>query len=187
MIIASIRRGYGNLARFSGRDTRAQFWPFVLIHLGAVMAGMMILFAVMIPPILRGMRDAAAARANGVAIAADGAGTSPIGTSPLSAMLPFVLAMGAVFIVLIAAACVRRLHDTGRPGWIAAIPALLFAASGLMMGRVFTQPMETGEIDTGYFMATWLVTMIYNISVLALAALLCMKSEAGTNRFDQPE
>ncbi|MGO4167187.1 DUF805 domain-containing protein [Novosphingobium sp. YAF33] len=108
------------LAKFSGRETRAAFWPWAAVVVGLVLLGGV---AAMTPQVLASMakmRKFALEHPDQATITS-GPGHYEIsieGHHPelMPDMGPFVLALEgtmAVLIVLIAAAAVRRLHDRG--------------------------------------------------------------------------
>jgi len=107
--------------------------------------------------------------------------------------------LGAVFwpirgvvagaVVLLAAAVTRRLHDTGRAGWWAALPLVLLAAATATFPSVMEQMMTQAEnAPMGLFYLTFGLGMLYNLSLLVLIVFLCLKGTVGPNRYGpQPD
>lgn len=190
MITASLRHCYANLLTFTGRDTRAQFWPFALLHLAIAAAGMA---GLMVPMVLGAIAKAeafAAANPDKVIVTQTATSRSITFKEPVPGLVPDldgmimpVLISGVVFIALHAAAVVRRLHDTGRGGWIGLIPSVLFVIAGALMQQVFAQFGESGAPDLGPFFIAWLAALAYNVSVIVLVILLVQPGKAAGNRY----
>ena len=133
-MLGAIRHNLGNLTNFSGRDGRSTFWFYVLfIVIVQFVAGLLISL-----PMMGGVaRDAFDAVRQGASEAelqkqmfATMSGTMRT-TMILSMAVVLICALGLV------AAFVRRLHDSNRSGWIAAIPFLLvLAAQSISMANM---------------------------------------------------
>ena len=162
----SIVRGFANLLRFSGRDTRAEFWPYAGAALALYMVvGMAVSLPIMLPLFLAfGRADIAATQAT------------------VSRFFIASFSMGAVLIALLAAAVARRLHDSGRTAaWgLAPMPFLVF--SGVMFVRLFSQ-FVTGAPDLRIFFAILASNLLYLASIAWLGVLLMRGSSPGRNRF----
>ncbi|MGH6745963.1 uncharacterized protein DUF805 [Novosphingobium sp. PhB57] len=174
------------LAKFSGRETRAAFWPWAAVVVGLVLLGGV---AAMTPQVLASMakmRKFALEHPDQATITS-GPGHYEIsieGHHPelMPDMGPFVLALEgtmAVLIVLIAAAAVRRLHDTGRSGaWaLLPLPFLFFGFS--RMPVLFADPV----FDTRLFGLLFLNNLCYLAALGALILLLARSGKPGENRF----
>ena len=162
MIMNSLRHGYSNLARSAGRDSLSQFWPFALAHVGALIAISFVPFAF-------------------IAMA-----SPETHQAAVAGYFWTMVGGGIALIALFASAVCRRLHDTGRPGWLGLIPAVLFIASSIPMSRVFDRTALGSEPDTTYFIVVWLGTMAYNLMLIILIVLLCQRSQPAPNRYGQP-
>lgn len=156
----SIARGLRSLTRFSGRDTRAEFWPFAGCALAVAYATM----AAFVVPTMNAFFDE--------------------GTLSLEM---FMLGMGlgiAVAVGLLAAAVTRRLHDRGRAGWWGALPLPFLAFGGFAFSKVlsgFAAPDDPA-------LAPWFLPLFFNnmLYLGALATLVVMLARAGggdANRF----
>ena len=161
MNLASLRHHYSNLTRFSGRDRPGQFWPSALLHMGVLFAGWAGLVAWSMATLEAGVR------------------LMPI-------LVTVIIAGGFVLTLLFASAVTRRLHDVGLSGRWAMIPAVLYIASGALMLGFFTAGHNETAGFSPFFLAGWLVTMLYNITVLALIIVLCLPSQRKENRFGPP-
>lgn len=121
-MLNSIRYNLSKLTDFSGRDARQTFWYYILF---LVVVNFVIGLLVSIPMMLSMFNEIFAAIGSGTgepdpdAIAA-GMADSMSGYIPIQVVLSAVI--GIAMIGLMLAAFVRRLHDAGFSGWIAAIP-----------------------------------------------------------------
>lgn len=190
MITASLRHCYANLLTFTGRDTRAQFWPFALVNLAIAIAAMA---GLIVPVVLGAISKAeafAAANPDKVIVTQTATSRSITFKEPVPGLMPDfdgmitpVLIGGVVFIALHAAAVVRRLHDTERGGWIGLIPAVLFVVAGALMRQVFAQFGESGAPDLGPFFIAWQAALAYNVSLIMLVILLVLPTKVTGNRY----
>lgn len=124
-MFASIKHCLSNLTTFKGRDGRATFWFYVLL---LVVAQYVLGFLIALPMMGGVAQDALNAAREGVS---EVELQKQMLTRMSGMMRTSMLASGAlalIFAFLLLAAFVRRLHDSNRPGWIAAIPFLLVLA-----------------------------------------------------------
>lgn len=177
MILRSVRRGLTNVLRFSGHDTREQFWPYCLL-----------IFALMVLVIMAVMIRTSAglwyfvAKTVFQSFPQDGEVTlSPSDQEELNfrfdetfATMPetsvtMLLAMSVVT-VLLAAAVVRRLRDAGKSGYWAILPLPFFAISAIMIPDTFESVTGSGsEVDLP-------IPIFYLIPLLSLNNLLYLSS-----------
>ena len=116
--IQSIRRGFASIFRFSGRDTRAEFWPYaIFLYFAATVAT----WLVMMPEMMRMVQTMFQRAAERAAVESEP--TPEEIDAMVRDMMPNFefLMMGSmvvhtVAILLLAAAVVRRLHDRDLPG-----------------------------------------------------------------------
>ncbi len=190
-LLASLRHGFGNLANFKGRDTRAQFWPFALLQIAALLVLWAPFFLSEFVAAMERMQAFAKANPDKATIIDEPGRYSitindPVpGIGPdLEAMLWPLAVLVPVFIALIAAATVRRLHDIGWPGWVGLVPAILFFASGWLMFDVFTSLNEgAGQPDSGTFLTAFALTFAYNISLIGLLIACLWPTRPQNNRY----
>ncbi len=175
------------------------FWPWV----GCVMATQMIVSMIVMVPIMTGILR----RTNAFAVqhpdrvrimSAPGQYHMQIdGPVPpdlfLRDMSWFVGGTGVavvVAIVMLAAAVVRRLHDSGRAGWWGVLP-LPFLLIGLVaMFRVFEMIRAVGELAFAPPFPQFAMLFANNVLYLGLLALLvvqlCRPGDPDANRFGPP-
>jgi uncharacterized membrane protein YhaH (DUF805 family) len=193
MLLTSLQHGYSNLANFKGRDSRALFWPFAGMHIAAVFAILMPLFVAEMNASLDRIRVFAEANPTKVTYTSGPNGFSinvhehVPGLGPdLGALLIPAFVLVAIFVVLSAAAVTRRLHDTGWPGWVGAIPAVLFFLAGYNMIEFAGQLDDAEAIGGGGFLTVFVLNFAYNISLIVLIILLCLPTKPEANRYGEP-
>jgi uncharacterized membrane protein YhaH (DUF805 family) len=164
----AIMRGFANVFRFRGRDTRSEFWPYA----GAAFALYMVVgWAVTIPMSLSLLDH-------------------PITSTDFEASqeMRFLWACFLVIIflkMLLAAAVARRLHDSGRTAFWGLLPLPFGAYCGMMFLRFFSQ-IETGgpgEPGLWLFLALLVGNLLYFVSMIWLIVLLALRGTPGPSRF----
>ena len=178
----SIGGGFAGLLRFRGRDSRARFWPYAIFvfALGQVVAS-----AAMTPAIIQIQLQAF-----------ERAGRAPAQADPFEAMAdmaPFLSGtmrlgalIGAVTVVLLAAAVVRRLHDCDRTGKWGLLPLPFLAAAATLAYRGLDGFTAPGRPDFGAFAGLFLSNMVYLAALGWLVYLMVGEGTAGPNRFGPP-
>ncbi len=158
MFLNSITHNLAGLLRFSGRDTRGQFWPYAITVFILTFAGYM---SIIMPKIMAAM----------VGIMRDGRATFP----DFSGLLWWTVVITVVMVVLLAAAVTRRLRDRGKPiGW-ALLPLVLAIVLLPLVGDPLTMAQRPGWV----FFATFVLNLGYQASVIYLIILL-----AGAGRME---
>lgn len=125
-MLGAIKHNLSNLTNFEGRDARQTFWFYVLFLVIVQYA----IGVVITAPMMGGMmQDAFRGASEGVS---EGELHRQMmrtmsGSLRNSIIASIVVSLLAAFCLL--ASFVRRLHDSGRPGWIAAVAFVLVVAS----------------------------------------------------------
>jgi uncharacterized membrane protein YhaH (DUF805 family) len=188
-MIAETKYCLANLTNFEGRDSRPTFWWYVL----AIMLVQMVLGIVITVPMMGGMVtsmvDAAQQGMDPEAAQAMAMGRM------LSSMQDWVIygsVLSAISIALFAAAFVRRLHDSGKPGWIVWVPiattvisqGLGFLYMGDAMAAMQTA-MSSGDLETmaGVQRDMQLYSSIGYLGYLVVILFGVMDSTPGPNRY----
>jgi uncharacterized membrane protein YhaH (DUF805 family) len=123
-MIAAIRYNLAHLADFSGRERGRTFWLYFLAVVILNVAVSFVLSMVVTADMMTGaVKAAAQGEAAMRAMMAERMGPF------LSTIVWTSIVLSLVNVVLLGAACVRRLHDAGLSGWIALVPLLLLAWS----------------------------------------------------------
>jgi len=161
-----ITRGFANVARFNGRDTRGEFWPYC----GAAVALYLVVGWALLIPIMLPVFNASPPAA--------GAFQDTIGHFLLVSVLMF-----GVLVALLAGAVARRLHDSGLSAFLGLVPLPFVAYSGTMFFRFSSQFGSSTPIDTRLFFSVFFSNLVYMICVVTLVVLLARRSSPTANRY----
>ncbi|MFC0683630.1 DUF805 domain-containing protein [Novosphingobium clariflavum] len=177
------------LAKFSGREGRAKFWPWAGVVVGLVCIGS---FAAIGPMMVRSMAKMQqyAREHPEQATVTSGPGHYEIsiqGHHPelmpdFSAVTGAMEIVMAVAIVLLAAAVTRRLHDTGKAGTWGLLPLPFLVIGFTQMPRIFAAP----EPDMRLFGLLFLNNLFYLGALGVLILLLAGAGSKGDNRYGPP-
>lgn len=187
--MASIRFHLANLFRFSGREGVASFWIFAGCVIGLAFAAMMAVMVPMMTSTFARMQAFAEAHPDQATVH-QGPGSYSItieGHHPelmpdFGAFTGAFAVIVAVFIVLLAAAVVRRLHDRGKSGAWGLLPLPFLAAGFILMPRLFS----SAEPDMGLFGYLFLNNMIYLGLLVFLIIRLAKPGDRESNRYGEP-
>ena len=121
-MLAAIKYNLTHLAVFEGRDARSTFWFYVLF---LVLAHFAVSFAISLP-------FAGSMMGTAITAAREGASDAEVrqrmmaqmGTMMRSSMWMSVV-LSLVTMALVAASFTRRLHDSGKPGWLTAVAIVI--------------------------------------------------------------
>src|SRR4051794_27731791 len=177
MILESIRYNLANLFRLSGRETRAQFWPYAI---AVFLLGGAVDVLLIIPAMMEMMeRIQAFVLAHPEGLPPPVPGQNPL---PPELMPNFAGMMGPMAVVQVAtillwlSAVVRRLHDRDRSGWWGAI-VLPFQLIGLALApRLMTAMMTMEGRPSSLMMLSALNSLFYWAAAIALIILLAGES-----------
>jgi uncharacterized membrane protein YhaH (DUF805 family) len=197
-IIAAILYNFRNLARFSGRDTRAQFWPYTLFLFIVQTIVMMI---IIIPMMYRMMtipfeflhQHPPTVNETLNPVELKGFVQTRI-HEVLADTLPIAMIIGSimtvVFVLLIAAAVTRRLHDRGKSGYWGLAPVPFAAFSIVAAPASFSRNLARGY-DSSRLLDAWdllriattLNGLVYWAALILLIVLLAQRSSPGPNGY----
>ena len=183
----SIRHNLTRLVDFSGRETREEFWPYAIgLFLLSMAAGILLFIPVMLDMFDR-MGRYFAKHPEGLPRDPGpypGAQALPPELMPdMSVIILPSAIVNLLFVLLLAAAVVRRLHDRDMSGWWAMlpIPFLIFGqfqgqqAANMMIGR--------GQPDPAVMLPAALSSLLYWVAFIFLVVMLAQDGSAGTNRY----
>ncbi|QIG80311.1 DUF805 domain-containing protein [Stakelama tenebrarum] len=191
MYLASLRHNLGGILRFSGRSSREFFWPYALTLLGVTVAATIL---VMAPAMFRMSETYAREHPEQVVETVGPGGYSIEVKDPppdlfrnIDIPLTELGIVGGLFLLLLAAAVTRRLHDRGLPGILGILPLIPFSASAFyFMPRIFHQfALADGSPPTA-FVAAFFCNLLYLGLLLGLGLLLAMKGQPQSNRYGDP-
>jgi uncharacterized membrane protein YhaH (DUF805 family) len=144
-IVAAILCNFRNLVRFSGRDTREQFWPyaiflFIIQNIVSTITMAPIMYSIMTKTF--SLVQEQATHAGTRLSATDQIAFNQMIQGVISDMQSMLIVTTPIliglFIVFVAAATARRLHDRGKSGFWGLMP-IPFAGFGVvLMPRLFS-------------------------------------------------
>jgi uncharacterized membrane protein YhaH (DUF805 family) len=189
-MLGSIKYNLTHLFDFRGRDGRQTFWYYVLfLVIVEIVAGI----AFMIPPMIDMFHNIFAAARAGVT---DQQAMNDLMANQMAGifrtMAPLTIGLNLVLIALFVAAFVRRLHDSGKPGWWALLPvATQLAAvwiSYTTMNRMqdlVVSAMQNPQGGMQYHNPAGPLSLIGWIGYIAVLVFGIMKSTDGPNRYGE--
>ena len=191
MIGAALRHALTNLTRFSGRDARATFWPFVGVWIAATMVGGTAAFIPIMLSVFTKMQRFAEQHPDQATIT-QGPGNYSItieGNHP--ELLPdfglFAAVVGVIALLMVmtlAAAVVRRLHDTGKSGIWGLLPLPFLAIAMIVFPQVFSDFGRVGsQPSLGLFVIMFANNVIYLAMLAVLVTMLAKRGDFGENRY----
>lgn len=125
-MIESIKYNLANLGNFSGRDSRPTFWWYVLF---LFVVNFVIGMVVSLPMAVTAFSSSFEAVQSGVDPENFQASFIDSLTDSMRTQMWISVIFGIAMAGLLAASFVRRLHDSGKPGWIALIAIGLYVGS----------------------------------------------------------
>ena len=192
-MISAVRHNLKNLANFKGRDGRSVFWRYFFFVL---LLNIFVMFAVSFPTFLAVFSEISALASSGDSAALEGAALD----SMVKMGLPETLVrtgiyLGALNIVLIAAALVRRAHDSGLPGLVLTMPLglqlvwMYFAYQQLDgLGQTFEAAVEATQAGTEPDVQAGMIAqdLIGWLAILVVVAIGIIKSQNTANQYGEP-
>lgn len=188
-MLSAIKYQFTHLTEFSGRDARQTFWYWVLFLVVVQFVIAMVLAAPLYFDMFTSALNAARSGASEEEINA--AMFANMGDQLRRQML-VSLVTGLITSALFAASFVRRLHDSGKPGWILALAlvpylgALLYNYANFdSMMALVESSMATGDPDSMMINQSQLYA--YSafgwIGYIVVIVFGVMKSDDGPNRY----
>jgi uncharacterized membrane protein YhaH (DUF805 family) len=183
-IFASIRLNLAGLFRFSGRETRGEFWPYaIFLFLLSMAVGIVVAGFVMADMFVR-LQRYIAVHPEGLPTPVPGqpAMLPPELTPDLTVMTVPSMVANVVIVLLLAAAVVRRLHDRDRTGLWGLLPLPFTIVSMINRDAAMAQAMgqrEPSRIELLMFMTV----PLFWLALIVLIVLLAGEGSRGPNRF----
>ncbi|KTE15538.1 DUF805 domain-containing protein [Sphingopyxis sp. H115] len=198
MLRAALKDGYLGLFRFSGRMALGPFW----IYAGINMLFGVIAQAILFDPYMKRMAGEAQRIAqehpDDVTIqsgpghySVEIRGNHSINMPDIDIYMAGMALIGLIFFLLMAAATMRRLHDSDRRGWWILLPvpfvvAAVSLAPSLLNGWGMEATAANSVPDFGPFLKFAALTGAYMLSLVVLMFLLALSGTKGPNRFGDP-
>ncbi len=189
-MLSAMKSGLTGIARFSGREAREPFWAYLGVVLGSCMvAGMAMMLTVMLPffakidQFAREHPDQVTVQRSGGSVSYQVHGDHPELMPNFDGVLGWAAMVIGLAFVLLAAAVVRRLHDTGRSGlW--GLPSLVLLAGLMAVSPGATESFDRPDgPDMALFGLAFLVQTAYLGSLALLAFFAAGRGTDGPNRF----
>lgn len=182
-ILASIRYNFARLLLFSGRETRAQFWPYAIFLFVLEMAvGMLLLVPVMLDMFVRMQRYMIEHPEGLPTQSYPGAAVLPPGLMPDMSIVTVPMAvLNLLFALLVAAAVVRRLHDRDKSGWWGLMPVPFMAYGQIMGPEAAAMMMSGGMPNSPAMLLVMLNNLLYWIAAIILVVMLAQAGTSGPN------
>jgi uncharacterized membrane protein YhaH (DUF805 family) len=188
-IVAPILYSFRNLARFSGRDRRDQFWPyaiflFIVQNIVSMTAMIPVMHSVMSKTFYFTQQHltAGGTRLRGADQKEFVQMMEGIFSDMQSLLMVTTPVLTGLFIVFIAAAAARRLHDRGKSGFWGLMPVPLAGFGVVLMPKTFSAFL-THDISAYWLVALFLNNILYFGFLIFLIVLLAQRSEGGANRY----
>ena len=176
-IFASFRYNLSRLARFAGRDSKSQFWPWaIFVLVTAYGAAFCVTGWAMMETVTVSMRVHEGELPESAAVEA---------TAALGWLWQPLGLIAAIAIGLLAASVARRLHDRGRKGaWgLLPLPFLALSIAGTPVGFRFASGQgEISALETSLFVCS----PLFYLALAGLLYLLAGSGEPQGNRFGPP-
>ena len=188
-IVAAILYNFRNLVRFSERDIRAQFWPYaIFLFIFQMIVSLISMIPFMFNILVKTFQFAAqhAGRPGGpmglgdqreFAQMMDG-----IFSDIQSMLMVLTPILTVIFVVMIAAAVTRRLHDRNRRGFWGLMP-LPFTAFGIASMPIMLPGVWHHSLSIAWWAALILQNLFYYASLILLIVMLAGRDSAEPNRF----
>jgi uncharacterized membrane protein YhaH (DUF805 family) len=172
-LTSSYRHNLGNLARFAGRDTKTQFWPWAItVFLIAYGSSIVIMGTAMAEATFTTMRAARGEIPSAKAAQA---------VSDLGWLWKPLALIATAAVILLAASVARRLHDVGwRAGW-GVVPLPFLAASIAYTSAGFRYAASESEPEPP--ISAIVSAPLFYITLIALIVVLARKGQIESNRF----
>lgn len=159
-MLDAVRTCFAKYVTFSGRARRSEYWWFVLFY---IVAGA---FAAGLDGLLFGPS---------VVVVEGGAGGAAVETAYGGGPVATIVALGT-FLPLLAVGW-RRMHDTGRPGWLYLLPTLVVVGGLVIAAAVSVTEGAFAGVVAGLAMLGGLVAFVL------LIYWLTRPSEPGENAY----
>jgi uncharacterized membrane protein YhaH (DUF805 family) len=167
----AIIQGFQSVAKFEGRDRRARFWPYVAVVVALHFVIQMLGAATIAVPLMAELQTSIETETEPPWDRLEAAWWS---------VLVFMAALGISYLVLMAAAVTRRLHDTGRTALWGLLPFPFFAYNTVMFWLSWTDLIWP---DEWLFLSVSLSSGLGVLATIVLIVLLALPGAPEPNRF----
>ena len=191
-VLSAVKRGLAGILQFNGRSRRADFWIYAIFVFSLAFIVWGVVMTMEMSRTFAEVQQYANANPGKVTISSGPGGVSyrfnesAPGVGPdFEYLLAWISAIALVSVALLAAAAVRRLHDTDRTGLWMLLP-LPFLFGGLwLMKSVFNEFQTAAELELGVFALGLVNNLVYLATMAFVGFLLLRSGSAGENRFGE--
>jgi uncharacterized membrane protein YhaH (DUF805 family) len=187
----ALRHNIVNLVRFSGRDTVGQFWAWAGSLLALTFLGGGYLVLGLIRRTLEQAQRIAATHPEDVTvtqgpgrISVQITGNHPELMPDFGALVPMMIAATGVFVILVAAAVARRLHDRDKSGFWGLLP-IPFLVAGFLLMPLVSKSFLADTPSFGLFFLLFFNNVLYLAALLYLAIVLATPGTPGPNSYGE--
>ena len=199
-MLDAIKHGLSHVITFDGRDARQAFWYYVLfLYLVTMALSMVFVMPLMFQSMMTVVQQGIAqGQAQGQDPAAAQAAVQAAMMNSMSDLMPQIVWMGVItgigMLLMLAAAFVRRLHDSGLSGLWALVPAACQAVSMATMPSQLAQmqrAMQSADLNNpaaGMLMMRGSMgagQLLAWVAIGVVVALGVRKPTPGPNRFGE--
>lgn len=190
-MIESVKYNLSNLTNFEGRDARQTFWFYVLFLIILQFVASLIVSIPMMVGMFQGAFEAARSGADPQQL---NAAMFEQLEGSLKTQIWISVILGVLSVLLFVAAFVRRLHDSGKPGWLALLAIGPYLAALAINVSSFDKIMASTReamtaTDPNQAMAMQSELYAYSIlpwiGYLVVIAFGVMKSDEGANKYGE--
>jgi uncharacterized membrane protein YhaH (DUF805 family) len=186
-MLTSLRYNLTRLIVFSGRESRAMFWPY------AGMAGILAIAAIaaavfpetnatlaQMQSFAQKHPELATIRSSQTSYSITIHGRHPELFTGINSMIVKMNVVLVVLSLLIAGAVARRLHDTGNRGWRVLLPLIFLMSGSYILPKAFIQA------DPQIVLLAFANNFLYLAALLFLLISLAREGSAGKNQYGAP-
>jgi uncharacterized membrane protein YhaH (DUF805 family) len=197
-MLKAIKHGLVNLLNFEGRDARQAFWYYVLfLYIVTLAISMVVTVPMMIQGFMTGIREGINASRSSDPVAAQAAVQAAMRNAmsgTISTSLWLGMVTGLLMLAGLAAAFVRRLHDSNLSGLWALIPAAIQLGNLALAPTMVRQMMDNlahmtpGDPAAGFRAMQGSVgaaSLLGWAAIIAVVVLGVRKSSPGPNRYGE--
>ena len=194
VLLDALRNNLAKLTDFSGREARGSFLIYAGFVVPILFAG---IFLAMVPEMFTAMErmqtfaaenpELATVTQNGSSYSIRIEGHHPELMPDFGAMFAGMSVIAGLAVLLLGASVSRRLHDTGKTGFLGLLPLPFLAFAFILMPRLFAaftaEPGSDLPFDPVIFAALFLNNMVYLATLALLIYLLTRDSTPGENKY----
>lgn len=194
-MLMALKEGYSGLFHFRGRMAVGHFWVFAATNFLLLCVATAFVFGPVFADMGPKIDAVAKSHPQDVTVtqgpgqyAVEIRGNRPELMPDFDRLIGGMAILAVAFVILMAAAVARRLHDSNRRAWWGALPLPFLAIGFAIMPRLFGQfqamdATGAADPDLKLFAMLFANNLLYLVCVVGLIILLMLPGTAGGNRF----